>query len=262
MIAKPQAKPKQAKPRLLPGLAVKDGFTRHPFDLEHGTRTSGLVAGHHLLSGHRHDRHNTAYYAVAPSVLKAMIVRWRRSHPPAPISETTFIDFGAGMGRAVMLAAELPFREVVGVELNPTLARIARRNLALWRAAGRALAPMRIQCRDAAQFRFPPGPCAAFLFNPFAAPVMRRLLAAITTAFAHRAGQLDILYVNNEQEAVLRRQPGFARLFAGQVPRSRADAIADHRILANQPDGVYASANYEDCSLYRWIGIASSAQTS
>jgi hypothetical protein len=67
--------------------------------------------------------------------------------------------------------------------------------------------------------------------------------------------------VNNEQEDVLRRQPGFTRLFAGQIDRSRADAIADHRILANQPDGEYASANYEDCSIYRWAGIASSARS-
>jgi len=245
----------KSKRRRLPGLTVDDGYTRHPFDLEYGVRTSGLVAGSALESGHRHDRHNTAYYGVAPSVWKAMIVRWRRSHPIAPIDEFTFIDFGAGMGRAVMLAAELPFRAVVGVELNPTLARIARRNLAKWRVAGRARAPMTIQCRDAAQFRFPAGPCVAFLFNPFAAPVMRRLLGAMTQAFAGQGGKLDILYVNNEHEAVLRRQAGFARLFAGQVQRSRADAIADHRILANQPDGVYASANYEDCSLYRWVGL-------
>ncbi len=249
-----------AKRRMLPGLTVADGFTRHPFDLEHGVRTSGLVAGRNLVSGHRHDRHNTAYYGVAPSVFKAMIVRWRRSRPVAPIDEYTFIDLGAGMGRAVMLAAELPFRLVVGVELNPTLARVARRNLVLWRAAGHALAPTRIVCRDAIEFRFPAGPCVAFLFNPFGAPVMRRLLGTISGTFASRAGQLEVLYVNNEQEAVIRRQPGFTRLFAGQVNRSRADAIADHRILANQLDGEYASANYEDCSLYRWTGISSPAK--
>jgi predicted RNA methylase len=242
---------------MLPGLTVPDGYTRHPFDLEYGVRTSGLVAGRHLGSGHRHDRHNTAYYAVAPSVFKAMIVRWRRSHPPAPIDEYMFIDFGAGMGRAVMMAAEFPFRQVVGVELNPTLARIARRNMALWRAAGRALAPSRILRQDAVQFRFPAGPCVAFLFNPFGAPVMHKLMASIAAAFAGRRGQLDLIYVNNEQESVIRRQPGFERLYVGQVARSRADAIADHRILANQPDGEYASANYEDCSLYRWVGIAS-----
>ena len=250
----------KGKGRRLPGLTVAEGYTQHPFDLQHGVRTSGLVAGRHLANGHANDRYNTAYYAVAPSVLQGLIVRWRRSRPVAPIDEFTFIDFGAGMGRAVMLAAELPFRDVVGVEINPTLARIARKNLAAWRSSGRACAPMRIECHDAAEFKFPPGPCVAFLFNPFGAPVMRRLLKQISESFAGRAGQLDLLYANNEQEAVLKRQAGFLQLYAGQVMRSRADAIADHKILANQPDGEYASANYEDCSLYRWVGDSEKGQ--
>jgi hypothetical protein len=53
---------------------------------------------------------------------------------------------------------------------------------------------------------------------------------------------------------VLDAQPGFARLFKGEVRRSRADAIADHRILANQPDGEYAVTNWEDCAIYRLVG--------
>jgi hypothetical protein len=240
--------------RLLPGLAVGDGFTRHPFDLEFGVRTSGLIAGRHLKSGHRHDRHNTAYYGVAPSVFQAMVVRWRRSRPVAPIDEFTFVDLGAGMGRAVLLASEMPFKAVVGVELHPALARIARKNAAAWRAAGRALVPMRIVCGDAAEFRWPEGPCVAFLFNPFRAMVMRRLLKGWSKCLAGRAGELDLLYVNNEQERVLERQAGFERLFLGEVRRSRADAIADHRILANQADGEYASSSWEDCSIWRWGG--------
>jgi SAM-dependent methyltransferase len=227
---------------------------RHPFDLEFGTRTSGLIAGRHLKSGHPNDRHNTAYFGVAPSVLQGLVVRWRRSRPAAPIDEFTFVDLGAGMGRAILLASEYPFRVVVGVELNPTLARIARKNAALWRAAERARSPMRLFCGDAVEFKFPPGPCVAFLFNPFGATVMRRLLSSLARSFAGRVGQLDILYANNEQEKVLERQAGFVRLFQGQVRRSRADAIADHRILANQPEGEYASSNWEDCSVWRWVG--------
>jgi len=245
--------------RLLPGLAVKDGFTRHPFDVEYEVRTSGLIAGRHLASGHSHDRHNTAYYGVAPSVFRAMIARWRRSPQLAPIDEYTLVDLGAGMGRAMLLAAELPFREVVGVELHPTLARIAQKNLIRWRAAGRARAPMRVVCGDAVEFNFPAGPCVAFLFNPFGTPVMRRLLAAWRKSFAGRGGQLDILYVNNEHENVLEVQPGLVRMFLGQVRRSRADAIADHAILANQPEGEYASSNYEDCSIWRWVGKSGKA---
>jgi SAM-dependent methyltransferase len=240
--------------RLLPGLKAGDGFTRHPFDEEFGVRTSGLVAGRHLKSGHPHDRHATAYYGVAPSVFRALARRWQRSRPGWPIEQFSFIDFGAGMGRAVLLAAELPFRDAVGVELNPTLARIARKNLAVWRASGRARTPMKIICGDVVDFPLPPGPCLAFLFNPFGAPVMRRLLTSWRKSMAGRPGQLDLIYVNNEQERVLERQPGFVRLFLGKVRRSREDAIADHRILANQPDGEYASSNYEDCSIWRWQG--------
>jgi hypothetical protein len=249
-----EAKPAKRKRRLLPGLTVAEGYTPHPFDLEFGVRTSGLIAGRNMPTGHKHDRYNTAYYGVAPSVFKALIVRWRRSKPMVPIDEFTFIDFGAGMGRAVLLASELPFRKVIGVELNATLAGIARKNAARWRALGRSRSQVRIECGDGTEFKFPEGPCVAFLFNPFGAPVMRRLLAAMAARFAGRAGELDILYANNEQESVLRARAGLSRLYAGQVMRSRADAIADHKILANQPDGEYASANYEDCSIYRWVG--------
>jgi SAM-dependent methyltransferase len=242
----------------LPGMTVKDGFTWHPFDLKFGVKTSGLIAGRNLKCGSRADRHNTAYFGVAPSVFREMIALWRRSKPAGEISEFNFIDLGAGMGRALLLAAEFPFRSAIGIELNPTLAHIARKNVVHWKAEGFARAPVRVVCGDAVEFKIPAGPCVVFMFNPFGAPVLRRLLKAWSKDQEGREGQLDILYINNEQELVLRRHPSLMRLFAGKVMRSRADAIADHKILANQPDGEYAVTNSEDCSIYRWMGKADS----
>lgn len=245
--------------KLLPGLSVKDGFTRHPFDQQYDVRTSGLIAGRHLACGHKNDRYNTAYYGVAPSVFKSLLARWRRAPQMAPLDQYTFLDLGAGMGRGVLLASEYAFRSVVGVEIHPTLSAIAKKNLTLWRAAERAVAPMSIRCEDVLDFVFPAGPCVVFLFNPFGAPVMRRLLKKLAED-SGRAGLLDLLYVNHEQEHVLELQPGFQRLFLGQIRRSRADAIADHSILANQLDGEYASSNYEDCSVWRWMGLGSESK--
>ncbi len=236
--------------KLLPGLSVKDGLTRHPFDLEHGVRTSGLVAGRHLKSGHRNDRHATAYYGVAPSVLQALVKRWQRSGPAAPIEETTFVDLGAGMGRAVLLASEMGFKAVLGVELHPTLARIAWKNIRLWKEMGRPQSTIRIVEGDAEEFALPAGPLVVFLFNPFGAAVLRRLLKN----WRKREESLDLLYVNNEQEGELECAAAWSRLFLGKVRRSKTDAIADHKIMANQPDGEYASANYEDCSIWRKAG--------
>ncbi|HEY1649669.1 MAG TPA: class I SAM-dependent methyltransferase [Terracidiphilus sp.] len=252
--AKKQGVGGKQKRRLLEGLAVKDGLVRHPFDLEYGVRTSGLIAGRHLTAGHQNERHATAYYAIAPSVFRGMIVRWRRCRPLPPIDEFTFIDLGAGMGRALLLAAEYPFRAVAGVEFHPTLVGIGRRNLARWRAAGRARAPMRMICGDVAAFELPPGPCVTFLFNPFGAPVFRRVLRNWNRSLAAEPRQLDILYVNNEQESVLEQHSAFVQLFKGQVRRSSADMLADRKILTNQPDGEYAAMAWEDCSIYRWKG--------
>lgn len=237
-------------------MTVREGFTWHPFDLEFGVRTSGLIAGRNLKCGNSADRHNTAYYGVAPSVFHEMIALWRRSKPVGAIDEFAFVDVGAGMGRAILLASEFPFRSVTGVELNPKLARMARKNVKIWKNSGLACTPVRIVCSDAVDFKLPKRPCVVFMFNPFGAPVMRRLLKTWSRQLTQSEGQLDILYVNNEQETVLRRQPRLIRLFAGKVMRTRADAIADHKILANQPDGEYAVTNFEDCSIFRWQGEA------
>jgi SAM-dependent methyltransferase len=233
-----------------------EGFTQHPFDRKWGVQTSGLIPGRLLKTGHTHDRHSTAYFGVAPSVFRALLKRWLRTKPAAPIEKLTFIDVGAGMGRAMLLAAEYPFRRVVGIELNPLLAKVAERNVEVWRAAGRARTSMQVICGDAVETTFPKGHCVVFLFNPFGASVMRRLLKRLADEFANRAGRLDLLYVNHEQEHVLEGQAGFRRLFLGRERRSQADAIADHRIMANQPDGEYAATNYEDCSMWRWTGRA------
>ena len=235
-------------------MKVGDGFTRHPFYVEFAVRTSGLIAGRHLKSGHKHDRHATAYFGVAPSVFRGLIRQWRKSRRGERLEAFTFVDVGAGMGRAVLLASEMPFKNVLGVELHPGLAGIARNNLTAWRRSGRLRTPAKLLSGDALEFTWPEGPCVAFLFNPFGAVMMRRWLKGLAKSFNERKGELDILYVNNEQEWVLEAQKGFERQFLAEVKRSKADAIADYRIMANQPEGEYASSNAESCSIWRWVG--------
>jgi D-alanine-D-alanine ligase len=246
---------------MLPGLRVKDGFLRHPFDAESGVHTSGLVSGRHLKAGHAHDRHNTAYYGVAPSIFRDTCERWRKSPPEFPVESYSFIDLGAGMGRGMLLAAEMPFREVIGVELNPKLSVIAEKNIAAWAGTGRAQCPMRILTQDATEFEFPENPSVGFLFNPFGATVLRRLLKRIAIQFHDRSGELDLLYVNHESEKVLAGHSGFTRIFSGDIYKSLDDEEADRKILLNQPEGEYAPSEYESCSIWRWIGTSSATSS-
>jgi hypothetical protein len=240
--------------RLLRGLAIKDGFMRHPFDVIHHVQTSGLVRGPDLTTGHVHDEHSTAYYGIAPSVVEGLLALWRATSLVAPPEDYTFVDIGAGMGRALLLASRMPFREVIGVELHPKLAEIAQKNIDMWQATGRARCAMRVVCQDAAEFQFPAGPCVAYLFNPFREPVLERLIEHMEENFARKPGRLDVLYANDECVEVFAARPGWKQMWRGLVPLSDEDEEADKAILNHQPEGEYAWSTEEPCSIYRWVG--------
>jgi SAM-dependent methyltransferase len=236
-------------------------FPIHPFDQMHGVDTSGLVPASHLLTGHPNDEHVTAYYGVAPSILRALVAQWRETVPPYPISRYTFVDIGAGKGRGLLVASEFRFKRVVGVELNPALAEIARKNVAQWEAAHAAdstaelLAPIEVMEQDALEFELPDGPVLLFLFHPFEAPVVKELLRRIEGLMAERTGPgatLDILYVNAECAGVFDRHRGFAQMFLDQVKMTAEDHAADLEAIARQKE--YGSTGDEECAIYRWVG--------
>jgi SAM-dependent methyltransferase len=230
----------------------------HPFDQMHGTDTSGLVPASDLVTGHPNDEHVTAYYAVAPSILRSLLERWKETAPEHRITDYTFLDMGAGKGRAVLLASEFPFLDVIGVELNPAMALIANANVELWRKAhasdptAHAVAPVRIEQVDALEFPLPATPTVLFLFHPFEDPVLKQVLRRIESAYIGRAGELDILYVNAEHGNLISRHPAFKLLWEGQIPMSTEDHTADLEAIAQQTE--YGSTGDELCAIYRFVG--------
>jgi SAM-dependent methyltransferase len=88
----------------------------------------------------------------------------------------SFVDLGCGKGRVLIMAAQLRFRRLIGVEIVPALADIARANLARLGVAAEVLTD------DAARFVFPPGPVVLFLFNPFKAATIGAVIEALRAA--------------------------------------------------------------------------------
>ncbi len=220
----------------------------HPFDRLHGTETSGLIPRAALVTGHPSDVHVTAYYGVAPSILNSLLDVWLGTKP-LPVERYTFLDVGAGKGRATLVAAQTPFLQVCGVELNPALAALARANVAAFAQSPQAnqLAPIEILEGDALEVPLPPAPLVAFLFHPFEAPLLRRFLARIAQQCADSS--VDILYVNAEHAAVIDRNPAFRRVFYGMIPMSSEDHLADLAEIAEQTE--YGSTGDELCAIYR-----------
>jgi SAM-dependent methyltransferase len=182
----------------------------HPFDEELGVETSGLISGGELAGGGKNDKYNTAYHGVPPARLRAALKRWSEMPGTLEIEEYAFVDVGCGKGRAVMIASELPFREVLGVELNAVLVQIAEKNLQRWNALGLQRCAVRVMQGDATDFKLPETPLLVYLYNPFRAPVMRMLLERLQAV----KGRADILYLVPEQEAVFEDFTSFERVWS------------------------------------------------
>jgi SAM-dependent methyltransferase len=105
-----------------------------------------------------------------------------------------FVEFGCGKGRVLHQAAKWPFRRVVGVEISPALAEIARANLAE-HADQHRCANFEIVVLDAADFRVPDDLTIAYLFHPFRHATLDAVLRNIVHSLDRRPRRVRLIYV-------------------------------------------------------------------
>ncbi len=139
-------------------------------------------------------------------------------HVPDELLTGTFLDYGAGKGRALVLAARYyKFRRVVGVEMNVQLCREAAHNLKKHVAAGRA----EVICTDAATYQPPCDTTVFFLFNPFLGETMKMVVHNLRESLVEspRHAALVVCNARNFIEATA-GQDWFTELAAGKMPPS------------------------------------------
>ena len=97
---------------------------------------------------------------------------------PVAHEHYTFIDYGSGKGRALLLAAEWPFKAIIGVEFSRELHRIAEDNLRTYQNPGYRCRDIRTLCMDAVEFELPHEPAILYFYNPFSEAVSRAALSS------------------------------------------------------------------------------------
>jgi hypothetical protein len=130
-----------------------------------------------------------------------------------PLVDFTFIDFGSGKGRVLLMATEFPFRKIIGVELLPELHSIASRNIQNYRAGAHA-ARTELWNGDARAFPIPTGPLFAYLNHPFPAPVLESVLTNLAASLREHPRKLLLVYANALLENVV-LAAGFLRKIGG-----------------------------------------------
>lgn len=102
----------------------------------------------------------------------------------ADLSKLIFVDLGSGKGRALLLAAQYPFKARIGVEFATELVEIARAN------------GLETIHADAIQYELPPVPTLLFLYNPFGRETMGRVAERTRASLKANPRELIVLYLN------------------------------------------------------------------
>ena len=132
------------------------------------------------------------YMPARPRHIRAAL----RALPVEDLSAFTYIDLGCGKGRSLFVAAECGFRRIVGVELSPVLYVRARENIGRFRARRfRAGASAAIEAvhQNAREFAFPEGDLVIYMFNPFGADTMQRVLENLDDARRRRPRRVVVI---------------------------------------------------------------------
>jgi predicted RNA methylase len=128
--------------------------------------------------------HSHGYEAYCPNLLADIL-----NSIPIRRERYEFVDIGCGKGRALIVAHEIGFRPITGVEISPSLCEVAERNLEKCGIEGRVVR------QDAVSFELPLGPTVIYLYNPFRARIMKRLVKNIERRLRESTSDLWVVYI-------------------------------------------------------------------
>jgi hypothetical protein len=197
---------------------------RHPIDIALGTDTGGFIDHEDLGVSNV-----TTYVPARPGMVRVAL---RQIPDPASFA---FFDFGCGKGRALIVASEFPFREIIGIELSSMLVAVARANAAIIAQRYPDRPILQIRLEDAGKVELPSGPVVLFMFHPFGKDVVSRVLENLEASLERDDRPVFVIYCNPVHGECFDRSPLFWRHYADKVavdpdepaydPRSRETIV-------------------------------------
>jgi len=203
----------------------------HVFDPLHGAKEAVSTADPvnltelDIIGLHAPVDDNEVQYYPTP---RAMVTWLLDALVPAP-ERFTFVDYGSGRGRVLLMAAKRGFARVVGVEFARELHEDAERNIAadLDPAACGRVASVH---GDAGAFEPPDHPFVAFFFNPFGAEVMARVEGRLADTLAAQPRDAYILYVNPRHGHVFEASGTWEKVRLPLATRARLALLSPSKV--------------------------------
>ncbi|HEY6339538.1 MAG TPA: class I SAM-dependent methyltransferase [Candidatus Sulfotelmatobacter sp.] len=126
----------------------------------------------------------------------------------------SFVDFGCGKGRVLLVASEFPFRRIVGVEFAVPLAEVAKRNVLRYRSRRQKCRDIAVAAMDAVQYKLPEEPEVLYFYSPFPPAVMEQVFQNIESSLRECPRDLYVLFsgVLSARDRAFGCRPQYERL--------------------------------------------------
>ena len=158
------------------------------FDWDHRVDTTGATVNwRDRFLGHLHS----AYQPTEPAAFHEMMGALGIEYPAF-----TFVDIGSGKGRVLLMAADYPFQRVIGVELLPSLHRVAEQNIAKYGSGSRRCSSVESICQNAIDFAFPGEALVVYLFNPLGEVNLMKVVERLNQSLKENVRPAYVLYHN------------------------------------------------------------------
>jgi SAM-dependent methyltransferase len=197
----------------------------HPLDRHYGIDTGGFMPPDLLVADPATAPLISAYLASSPELLRLVL------KSIGGLSQMTFLDCGCGKGRALAVAAEFPFRRIIGVEISDPIFAVLARNMA---AIGRE--DIEIIQADIRSVLLPDGDLLLYLYNPFGQEILAELAEKMRRHIAAGKGKLFCIYVNPIWREVFDQAP-YLR-FVGLIEAPSVSADRQYGLTAHDMQAV------------------------
>lgn len=166
-------------------------FCARRWDRKHGVETWRSV-GKGELEGDPDALGFAVFYApCAPTSFYRMV-----AHIGVQPEEYEVVDYGSGKGKVLFLAADFPFKKIIGVEFDPRLHAQAKHNLETYKGKMRCEA-IELLNLDAQKYVHPDGSSLLFFYSPFHTGLLEKVLEQIRLSVAENPRQTIICFYDD-----------------------------------------------------------------
>ena len=145
-------------------------------------------------------------------------------------SRLTFVDYGAGKGRVLLLASQYPFYAIGGIEFAEELHDDATMNIAQFPRS-------RMQCRnvecvldDASQVGPPEGEAVHYFFNPFAREVFAEVLHNLVVSYRKKPRRLYLILIDPVATDLIENSGVFQKLEPPLIERTKLRLFSPYEV--------------------------------